>query len=65
SCSSFPLIPACNSLFGSALRTHKPHDFNTSPSKVERAPGELHAKFWGRGSIGGWNEDQAGAWDNN
>ena len=55
---------ARNSLFGSALRDQKPHDFNTSPSKTEGTAGELRAKFWGRGSIGGWNEDQAGAWDN-
>ena len=46
---TLPLIPARNSLFGSALRDQKPHDFNTSPSKTEGTAGELRAKFWGAG----------------
>ena len=49
---------ARNSLFGSALRDQKPHDFNTSPSKTEGTAGELRAKFWGRGSIGVCDEDR-------
>lgn len=47
---------ARNSLFGSALKDQKAHDFNTSPSKTEGTAGELRAKFRGRGSISGWNE---------
>ena len=57
-----PLLPphsARNSLFGSALRDQKPHDFNTSPSKTEGTVGELRAKFWGRGSISDQDEDRS------
>ena len=49
---------ARNSLFGSALRDQKPHDFNPSPSKTEGPAGELRAKLWGRGSIGVCDEDR-------
>lgn len=40
---------ARNSLFGSALRAQKPHDFNTSPSNTEERLRELRAKFRGPG----------------
>ena len=56
----FPNNVARNSLFGSALKDQKAHDFNTSPSKAEGTAGELRAKFRGRGSISGWDEAGAG-----
>ena len=56
-----PLPPhsARNSLFGSALRDQKPHDFNTSPSKTEGTVGELRAKFGAHGSISDQDEDRS------
>ena len=55
-----PLIPACNSLFGSALKAQKPHDFNVSVSKSEMLAGQLHATFLGMHPLGSIAPDQNG-----